>query len=242
MPFPRCEEIKSAMTEQDHDIDVIALQCQQTYRAWADALDPTVHAARGDAHRQSLERLWEAIAPDLRKVAHGWIRSGMAPDIESLALNMFSYIVFKLPTLSFNLQRNVRGLLVTVARRGLIDEYRRSYAVSSKRQPRQFVSLDDKTDLADDDRSDIEGTSIHKIDGNRVLTEVQEYWRSLNPEETLIMRLRWQTDPPCSFREIAQQMGSGWVEDAVRQRHHRIMNATRKHLHDRKLLGEQPEL
>jgi len=232
------DDAQSSETSSDQ-IVTIALQCQQDYKRWTEESDLAARAACAEDYRQSLEALWEAIAPDLRRVAPGWIRSGMAPDIESLAINMFSYIVFKLPTLSINTNLNVRGLLVTVARRGLIDDYRRSYAVNPRRQSKQqVVSLDDQMYVADEQRSDVEGEAIQKIDGDDVLAAVEKYWMTLDDEEKKIMQLRWQTDPPHSFREIAKQLGSGWAEDAARQRHHRIMNATRKHLRELNLLGE----
>ena len=242
------------MTERDHGpdsakgasgasppdkLDEIAQHCQEQFFAWECAQDLAEQTQYADEYRRSLEALWEEIAPDLRRVARGWIRSGIAPDIETLAMNMFSYIVFKLPTLAFDAQRNIRGLLVTVARRGMSDDYYRSYASSPKRQPNSTISFDDQIDLADETRSGIENDAIQKVNSEGILSAVDIYWDTLDEADRRIMHLRWRTDPPCSFRDIARQLGPGWAEDAVRQRHHRIINATRKQLRDQNLLDDR---
>lgn len=220
-------------------LNAIAQHCKQQFLAWESAQDLADQARYAEEYRRSLEALWEEIAPDLRRVARGWIRSGVAPDIETLAMNMFSYIVFKLPMLTFDTQRNIRGLLVTVARRGMSDDYYRSYASSPKRQPNSAISFDDQLDLADEARSGVENDAIQKVNSEGILSAVDIYWDTLDEADRQIMHLRWRTDPPCSFRDIARQLGPGWAEDAVRQRHHRIINATRKELRDLKLLDDQ---
>ena len=196
----------------------LAIETQQIYREWEAATDADMQTSLAEQYRKTLEALWEHIAPDLRRVARGWIRSGVAPDIETLAMNMFSYIVFKLPTLTFDAQRNIRGLLITVARRGMSDDYYRSYATSPKREPNQ------------------------KVNSEGILSAVDIYWDTLDEADRQIMRLRWRSDPPVSFREIARQLGPGWAEDTVRQRHHRIINATRKQLRDQNLLDDAEPL
>lgn len=234
----------SSSSNDDHGInspdklDEIARHCQEQFFAWERAQDLADQARYAGEYRRSLEALWEEIAPDLRRVARGWIRSGMAPDIETLAMNMFTYIVFKLPTLAFDAQRNIRGLLVTVARRGMSDDYYRSYANSPKRQPNSTVSFDDQLDLADEARSEVENDTIQKVNSEEILSAVDIYWDTLEETDRQIMHLRWRTDPPGSFRDIARQLGPGWAEDAVRQRHHRVINATRKQLRDQKLLDD----
>lgn len=241
------------MTERDHGpdsakgasgasppdkLDEIAQHCQEHYSAWVNTQDEAEQAQYAEEYRRSLEALWEEIVPDLRRVARGWIRSGVAPDLETLAMNMFSYIVFKLPVLALDNQRNIRGLLITVARRGMSDDYYRSYASSPKRQPHIIVSFDDQLDLADEARSGVENDAVQKVNSEGILSAVDIYWDSLDEADRQIMHLRWRTDPPCSFREIAQQLGPGWAEDAVRQRHHRVINATRKYLRDQNLLDD----
>jgi len=229
------------MTEYDRDpVIALTLGYQNDYAIWAAEQDAAAHEQCSIICRQWLEKLWHEIAPDLRPVARGWLRSGIALDSESLAMNMFTYIVEKLSTLNIDPQRNVRGLLVTVARRGIIDDYQHSYAVSPKRHPSRIaVSFDTIPDLIDHQNSDVEVQVMYRIDHTVVLETVWGYWKSsLVQDDMKIMHLRWQIDPPCSFRDIAQQMGAGWIEDTVRQRHHRIMNATRKHLRDRGLLDD----
>ena len=242
------------------------LQCQQDYALWTAATDTEQSRdALAAKYRSNLEALWEQLAADLRLIARGWIRSNMAPDTESLALNMFANIVFNLPKLRPDPQRNVRNLLVTVARRGLIDEYRRSYASSPRRQPKSAEQQtapasgsdearmwhvtganqngvapgDSQPEPVDPGSYNIEDRMATRIDQQALLQVVWEYWpRNLSATDFQIMKLRWQSDPPSSFRDIAEQIGAGWEEDAVRQRHHRIMNATRKYLREQGLIDD----
>jgi hypothetical protein len=254
---------KPDIADRRDPLVMLALQCQQNHAAWSAALDRPAQAALGALYRQSLEHLWAALADDLRRVARGWIHSNMAPDIESLALNMFANVVVALPRLRIDPARNVRKLLVTVARRGLIDEYRRSYASAPQRRPRPIdqpqegrmwqqagwqpqalAQLDTQVDIVDPHSANIEEHMAARIDQQAILRAVwEEYWpRSLSAADFLIMELRWRLEPPCSFREIAERLGAGWGEDAVRQRHHRILNATRRYLRDRGLIDEHSAL
>jgi hypothetical protein len=237
----------------------LALRCQESHADWSAARDQAAQSALGALYRQSLEHLWAESADDLRRVARGWIHSNMAPDIESLALNMFANVVVALPRLRIDPARNTRNLLVTVARRGLIDEYRRSYAAVPPRpprpidqpgegqtwrqaivQPRPTAQLDTQVEIPDPHSATIEDDMAARIDQQAILQAVwEDYWpRSLSAADFLIMELRWRLEPPCSFREIAERLGVGWAEDSVRQRHHRIIHATRRYLRARGLIDE----
>lgn len=226
---------RPAIAEQPDQVTTIALRCQELYAAWQRAMEPAEQASYAETYRHSLEALWEELAPDLGRAARGWIRSGVAPDIEKLAMNMFSYIVFKLPSITLDNHEDTRSLLLTVARRAMSEDYQHRDASSSRRRPNPTVSFDEQIDLADEARLGVENDAIQNINSESILSAVDKYWNTLDEVDRQIMRLRWRTDPPISFREIAQQLGPGWAEDAVRQRHHRIINATRKQLRERRL-------
>jgi DNA-directed RNA polymerase specialized sigma24 family protein len=223
------------MTQQDPSLPdpVIELvsRCQEAHANWMAAEEPEQKNAMSETYRLLLEDLWTLLAGDLRLITRGWMRSNMAPDTESLALNMFGNIVFSLPKLLIDPQRNVRNLLLTIARRGLIDEYRRSRPSSSQRQAARTTSMDSQAHLIDPKSTHIEDRTVQRLDGEALLKAVWKYWlENLIEVEYKIMMLRWRTDPPCPFGDIAVELGPGWEEATVRQRHHRIMNKTREYL------------
>ncbi len=159
------------MTQQDPSPElssepdpVVALvpRCQAAYIAWS-AAEEAERNAFIDAYRLLLEELWALLAPDLRQITRGWMRSNMAPDAESLALNMFGNIVFVLPKLQIDPQRNVRNLLLLIARRGLIDEYRRNHPSSPQRQATHAASIDSQPELIDPE-AHIEERTVQRLD------------------------------------------------------------------------------
>jgi DNA-directed RNA polymerase specialized sigma24 family protein len=234
-----------------------AIECQQAFRAR--------HAAPDDAqlvehYRNKLDELWGMLRSDLLKIARGWTRSNMG-DLDSLALGLFAEIVFELPELKLDPTRNVRNFLKTVARRGLIDQYRslsdgpkpskaaedtaeavaqelRMWPAASVNPPRSS-SLDQQAETADPQSLQIEEQLVKRIDQQTILRTIWEYWpRVLEPDDLKIVRLRWLEDPPGAFRDIATALGPGWMEDTVRQRHHRIMKDTRKYLRELGLIDD----
>jgi DNA-directed RNA polymerase specialized sigma24 family protein len=234
----------------------LVLHCQQHYRTWAAAPAHQQEACSAE-YSELLEQLWFRLADDLRRMARGWIHSHMAPDIESLAMNLFANIVVSLPKLRIDPARNVRNLLLTVARRSQIDEYRRVYSSGLQHQSAAGAnpadahmwqppgshtqsegSLDLQQEVIDPNSTNIEERLILQIDQQSILETVwRDYWpRKLSKIDFLIMELRWRLDPPSSFREIAGRLGAGWTEDTVRQRHFRIISATRDYLRERGLI------
>jgi RNA polymerase sigma factor (sigma-70 family) len=249
--------------DQYENLAELVLLCQQSHTDWSGASSEATADARAQ-HGVYLEQLWAAIADDLRRVARGWMRSNIAPDVESLALNMFTDIVFSLPSLSIDPKRNVRKFLITVARRRLIDEYRRISPVPKRRasqssdepltpgaagarmwqtgQDAEYAAAAADLDagLADEASFTAEERLASRIDHQALLAAIWSYWpKSLAEDDLRIVQLRWETDPPRSFREIARQMGKDWGEATVRQRHHRILKATRAYLHSRGLLDDE---
>jgi DNA-directed RNA polymerase specialized sigma24 family protein len=253
----------SAPAPMPLSIAVLAVLCQESYRSWASAASENDKQALRERNRSYVELLWIALADDLRIAARSWIRSQIAPDVESLAMNMFSHIIFTLPKLRIDPARNVQGLLLTVARRGIIDEYRRNYAAPVRRQPAgsaleraagtratqmwpgpsshapTVAPAEAHLEAVDPASYDAEDRVARALDNQDVLRAIWAYWpKSLSADDFQIMRLRWLSDPPRSFKEIAQLLGAGWSEDAVRQRHHRVLKDTRAHLREHGLLDE----
>ncbi|HEX5691895.1 MAG TPA: hypothetical protein VFX76_17890, partial [Roseiflexaceae bacterium] len=71
-------------TEDPHLAELV-LRCQQSHAEWSE-MQGEARAVAGAQYKAYLEELWYALADDLRVVARGWMRSNIAPDMDSLAL------------------------------------------------------------------------------------------------------------------------------------------------------------
>ncbi len=242
----------------------LVLRCQQGYAAWVEAVEAGQREELGTQYRQSLEELYEMLADDLRKSARAWVRK-TGYDVEALALNQFGGIVFALPKLDIDPKRNVRNLLLLIGRRGLIDDYRRTISTGPRRrsnqidqdrapepgapearmwrapgeQASQVTSLDALPDLADTRGASVEERTARQLDNRSILDAAWEFWHHTYAGIDLqIMMLRYEIEPPRSFSEVAEQLGTGWIEATVRQRHKRMLDATRKYLRERGLIDD----
>lgn len=231
----------------------LAWACQQGYAAWQAAEDAATWQRLRDEHKQLLEQLWQTLQPDLERGALRWRRSGMAPDLRSLAMGMFVHIIGELPRLRLDPDRNVRHLLLKVAQHRTVDEYRRSFSDGPQARgdagpapapgapeaqmwaepsgPVDLFALDREQELVDPQTLDAESQIVARLDLRRVVDLLWRYWPERLPQHDLqIMRLRWRVEPPVPFSEIARLLGDGWEEDTVRQRHHRILRDARRFL------------
>lgn len=228
--------------------------CQAGYAAWKAAVDGQAQERAIAEYHRLLEELWAAIADSLRAEAKKWMCSGLATDTESLALNMFADIVIALPGIDVDEGRNVRALLRRIARFDTIDEYNKLCGTPRRRESEEdgsparvrpsVVRLgapvydedgaagEASSELPDPDSFGAEDRIVARIDATDLMREVQNrFWpETLQPEDRRIVDLRWSSDPPMPFGEIARLLGTGWQEEAVRQRHHRIMKRTRQYL------------
>lgn len=234
--------------------------CQREWQGWHAASASEREAARARYHA-SVEALWQEIADDLRKVARNWPYAVMATDIESLARSHFVGIIAALPRLVVDPSRNVRALLVTIFRRDLLNEYRRQYAAPpahSRERGGADATGDEKMwpsesravealppDVAASELPDPRSLDDHerieqRLDGEKILATVWEYWHSrLSPDDQFIMEARWKKQPPHSYLEIAAALGGGWEEATVRQRHRRVLQRTRRYLEEQHMLGDE---
>ncbi|MBC8077295.1 MAG: sigma-70 family RNA polymerase sigma factor [Chloroflexales bacterium] len=246
----------------DEQLVATVLDCQRQWHAWQAAVVGDERAAVMQRYQASVEELWGLIADDLRKVAHNWRRSNMASDIESLAMSHFAEVMVALPKMQLDPTRNVRHLLITIFRRGMISEYRRKYAERPPMQSREHGKAADEGaekmwpselrsangltpdatpgDLPDPHSLDAHEQLEQRLDGEKILAAVWSYWRAtLSPDDQYIMEARWKAQPPRSFLDIATALGRGWEEATVRQRHRRVLQRTRRYLHDQHMLGDE---
>ncbi|HNP88372.1 MAG TPA: hypothetical protein PKK78_19705 [Kouleothrix sp.] len=172
---------------------------------------------------------------------------------ESFAMSLYLYIIEALPRLRIDPEQNLRACLKQIAQRRLIDDERRqkrqlsSYFTRAATEPitgtresaMWFEQIRDTymgrgaaepDTLADPASQDAVDAIVLRIDRTEILSMVQGYWRTtLDPDDQFIMQ-RWNHDPPTTFRELAHQLGPGWSDSMIRQRHHRIMQRTRCYL------------
>lgn len=175
---------------------------------------------------------------------------------ESLAKNAFGYVIRALPKLNVDPNRNLVACLITIAHRELADEHHQVYrspvrlgrratfacnneqsAMSSDTESTLpdipvRVSLDaGQFDVADPASMELEESTIATIDNHQSMQTIQAYWQEhLDTHDKIIMQFRFATNTPAPFKTIANELGDGWSEAAVRQRCHRILERTRKYL------------
>jgi DNA-directed RNA polymerase specialized sigma24 family protein len=241
----------SSQTECDDTSDDISddvldsiLTCQLLQTRWVQETDLARREVYGQAYQAAVERLFELLEQDLERIARGWVRSGIAPDIHSLKYNLFTPIFQALPKLRVDPERNVRNLLLTIARRGIYDMYRQDMCGASSRSSSSSMVDSDSMQMwsqlpstygyfqldYDVDRASLnaEDTWINVIDNQECLDAISQFWaRALVEIDRQIVALRLRD---LTFKEITRRLGSGWGESAVRQRYHRVILRTRQHL------------
>jgi len=127
--------------QPDDPLPAVVLRYQELYHSWS----VETHAARRAALRTTLhacqEELWLLLAEPLLRVAHGWLRSGMARDmwacptsypnredvLRSLAMNMYLHVIDALPQLQVDPNKNLLACLKKIATWGMFDEHQRIY-------------------------------------------------------------------------------------------------------------------
>jgi hypothetical protein len=199
---------------------------------------------------QISERIWMILRQDLRRVARRWHNAGMGADIEDIAMTSMLELLEALPRVKLDARQNPRVYLRQIAHRALDTQYQRIYSVTPRTRSKhnrfrmipisllikpyeQAESTEHERYLIDHRSTegyeavleDMIRVSLHRL--------IKEYWQSeLSVDDQELMRQRWQIEPPVPFAEIARQRGDGWTATALRQRHKRILEQTRKFLED----------
>jgi len=220
----------------------------------------------------ALEQLYIAIEPSLLKLAQRWIASQQFQQIattrefpeamQTLARSAFGAVIEALPMLSVDTTRNVRGLLITIAKNDLFDQEHKIYKPSPRRKSKPEEILDSgdtdgamwlssdplsgeasiSEEIKDHSGTDFEDHILSSEQHHHVWPIVIEFWQqSLSLENLWLIQMRWFNDPAVPFKEIARRIGEGWTEAAVKERHHRILKRTRQYLKNRGLLHDGTE-
>ena len=128
----------SSTPEQfDDQLFNLVSRCQQSYQAWSTASNVAQQEALRRIYQTDLEHLWDVLAPAFQRAARGWLGSGMASDIESMAQGMFAHIIFVLPRLKVDPNQDVLSYLIQTARNCTVDEYRQVYTDRRRRARKQ---------------------------------------------------------------------------------------------------------
>jgi hypothetical protein len=203
-----------------------------------------------EEERTLLTQLWDLVGADIEKEARHPRYNWISNVVIDRAVCLFSYAAFELLAGQVQLgdPPQLPALLRRVARCRATDEYRSlfgrrtspdpahvepgSHAASMVPVTPPHLPLEQLFDTASLDHED---DLIAAIDATTLVCLIWELWSSLPWPDDVIMRLRWSADPPRPFLSIAQHLGVGWTEDAVRKRHQRVMDHTRDELRKRGL-------
>src|SRR5262249_47520628 len=159
-----------------------------------------------------------------------------------LATTLYLEIMEALPNLQIDPTRNIRGLLLTVVRRRLSDRYRsiKNTPPAVSLQHESSAGSTEPPTLADPHGEDAQEHLLDLLDGRLVWDEIHRYWRPTSAGTDLAFMRRYDQTPPTPFRKIAEQLGPGWTEEAVRMRHHRIVHRTRAYMQERMQRDTEP--
>ena len=213
---------------------------------WILLEDKLVEVARG--------LLWTGMAQDLLTNSESY------PSIidvhKALAMNLFYHVVDRLPKLEIDPDQNPLGLLLVAARRGFLTENRRIYRKTvrytiRKKGGRSPTSGDrgkgpsseqsstalylrsnsNLVELADPQCDDIAGDVVAALHRKGCWEAMPAFWRKhRRTEDRFIFEARCLEEVPRPFKEIADLLGPGWNEAAVRMRYHRVVREIRLYL------------
>ena len=220
------------------------------------ASDPSKRETLRREMQGELEQLWLLIADDLVKVARGWMRSSLIDSvtstqseaIQSLAMTVFLDIIEALPRLRIDPERNVRGYLASIARRGLYQEHRKMARTMPRSPPTQpqfsavaepgfptFTSPSiSELEAVGDPNQDFEEELMRRHHAQATIAAIRDVWENtLTDIDAFIVKHRVECDPPVLFETMAQQLGPGWTASALRKRWQRLIMRTREELRKR---------
>jgi len=175
--------------------------------------------------------------------------------LESLTMSAFGDIAAALPNCKLDPDGNICQFLVQIARHKLHDQQYKIYSdpphIQQQNEAHEYsmwppltakiegvwecaAGNEDQSYLAEpEDPASIDfDTQLIQNQANQAyLRAILDYWYNDLPlEERVIVMLRWTVDEPFSFKAIARCLGKGWTPAAARQRHHRILQRTYRHL------------
>lgn len=259
-------------TPVDHDAVMHALYAAQDAVARCVAADLAQRDYLGAEVRRRYEALWHVMETTLIRDAARWTRSASYADyrrlfghtdtLRSLAMIGFMNILEALPGLQIQPDKNVVGLLVIIARRGIRHYNWNSYKEDQPRLAQApgdapatpgsadaamwptmeyiktfFGVLDDTThetmEAVDPKSLDVEERLIQAHHATLCWQQLWAYWEhALSPESLLIVRKRLLVEPPLPYAEIVTLLHDGWTVAAARKRFERAVEQGKRHLYE----------
>lgn len=239
----------------NHMLCMYIEEYQQAWRDWQDATTDKDRACHWNLLGDIQENMWPLIEEVLRPLArsqlHTWVArdlmthttpsDGSLSSLDSLVMSLYALLQSELPKLKIDPTNNVPAFIRRVVQNRLSDQGRKLI-----RYHQRTISADERARGTPDAGAWLDSLRapnsehtaeqfIARLYYTDVFRHVHAYWeQTLNTEDNQIMQ-RWKEDPPTPFRAIAEQLGPGWTEGAVRQRHHRILQRTRAYLEEQGL-------
>ncbi len=150
---------------------------------------------REDLREQVRERLyvlWMLLAEPLMWVAAGWTNGGSFEDLirvrtrrdalEALAMGMFLNIIEALPSVTIDPEKNVLGLLLTIARRGIARENRQIYQSTPRKPTNKASAPNPLPGTPDASMAPLPVSASARVDGHAVTRE------PVDPQGALVRR------------------------------------------------------
>jgi hypothetical protein len=233
---------------------------QDAYHALADARSLRQQEGLNKRIVNCLEEIYRILHEPLRREARSWQRSRSFHEfvdsiadherydlaIDRFAMQLFLHILEDLHTIRIDPTRDLIGLCVTIARRGMYREERRIFSVRKRAGdtiilvlPLLRVSdgLDSPTerefDIADDTSEAAFARVIDQVSRDaqrRLLARALE--SITDPVDQQIVLDRLLRPRPLPFKQIAERIGAGWTAGAVRKRYERVRKQLLRFLRD----------
>lgn len=201
--------------------------------------------------KDQLEQIFFVIEPNLRRLAIRIAQlSGTRSNdtVETIKNSLFAGLIEDLPRIHFDIDKNIVGLLITIADRKWRDE-------SKRLNPRIELPLSENekdyeyeydylwTQSTDDDDEEeteyifassdiVEGPVVDNIQSATYYKLFQEFIQTNSTyiDADLFITKGRLSDPPISYRDIASSLGQGWSEKLIQMRWYRLTRRFRNYL------------
>jgi RNA polymerase sigma factor (sigma-70 family) len=232
-----------AYNERRRKLVEAATNYQQVYERWK--------LATGGAREQLEFELKDTIAalllllrPVMYKQARRWLAqsaltgrsSAFNNSLDTLALDFFFALIERLHTVRIDPDKHVEAYLGRVARNGFYDRFKKDHPPQETQALRLDQPLSEtgeqllRDTVADPDTVDQDELIVWSLSAKECLAFMRkELPTILNKEDQTIVLARL-SEPPLSYELIAQQIGPGYSEEALRKRYERALHKIRQYL------------
>jgi hypothetical protein len=223
---------------------------QDAYNALAYARSPREQEGLNKHIVSCLEQIYRILHEPLRRKAHNWQRSHAFHEvvdsiadherydlaIDRFAMQLFLHVLEDLHTIRIDPTRDLIGLCVKIAHRGMYREEHRIFSVRKRAGDTIIVVLpllrfsdgsdsptEREIDIADDMSDAAFARVIDQVSRDaqqRLLARALE--SITDPVDQQIVLDRLLRPRPLPFKQIAERIGAGWTAGTVRKRYERV--------------------